>query len=376
LAEEQIYPVGNPAWDFVLDLCNLFRSDPAGKRKKTVKHFSQFFYEQEVQVVSDVNKLQNWAMLLIFLICCSAYAQTTIGKNSGDFVFEYKIAGQVKKIPVYYFCPAKLSDTSRIVIVLHGSGRTGKVYRDEWRSHATQYNFLVLCPEFSEIEFPGWAKYQGGNIYDYEKKQYTPRQDWTFNVIEGLFDFVKNDRSLKTEAYCLFGHSAGAQFVHRMVLCMPEARFSMAISCGAGDYTEPTLDKTFREGLRGTGVTTESLKKSLQKRMIILMGDKDYVSKTMPKSPEAFNQYDRVWMAKLFFQAAKKEAEKLNVKLNWTFQFVPNADHNSRLHDEYGSRFAANSKLFLSDSNSVNSASDHKLISKAKSVDVNSPQVK
>ena len=262
-------------------------------------------------------------------------------------MFEYELAGQLKKIPVHYFAPKTMTRGSRIVFVLHGASRSGKGYRDTWQKYATTYNFLVICPEFSEAEFPGWWKYNGGNIYDMDAKKYTLRKDWTFNVIEGLFDFIRQDRQLEVEFYCLFGHSAGAQFVHRMALFMPEARFSLAIANGAGDYTEPTFEKNFTDGLKNTPATEENLVKAFQKEIIFLMGEKDLVSKTMPKTPESFHEYDRVWKARFFFDAAKKEAAKRQAEFNWTLRFVPGADHNDPKHAEFGSRLAARSKKTL-----------------------------
>jgi poly(3-hydroxybutyrate) depolymerase len=291
------------------------------------------------------NRLDVFLIIFFALLCSPSYAKPIIGNEAGNFAFTYKTSDQTKTIPVYYFAPPKLSRASRIVFVIHSDSRSGKQYRDEWAQYAVKYNFLVLCPEFSSAEFDWW-KFNAGNIYDMEKKKYNPRQDWTFNIIEQLFDFAKRDRQMKAEAYCIFGHSAGAQFVQRMVLFMPEARFSLAISNGAGGYTLPTFDKKFTDGIRGL-ITEESLKKSFAKEMIILMGDLDYVSKTMPKSEGAFHQYDRTWRAKIFYDTAKAEAAKRNAALNWHFKFVPNADHQNRLHAEYGSKFAATSKLSL-----------------------------
>jgi poly(3-hydroxybutyrate) depolymerase len=291
-------------------------------------------------------------LCLILIICslsCCCYARV-IGDNAGDFVFEYKIAGQIKKIPVYYFSPRELSPMSRIVFVMHGASRSGKIYRDEWQKYAVKYNFIVLCPEFSEKEFPGWSKYNGGNLYDYEEKKYTPPDDWSFSAIEGLFDFVKQDREMKAEAYCIFGHSAGSQFVQRMVLFMPDARFSLAIANGSGDYTLPVFDKKLFEGVQHTCVTQESLRKSFAKEMIVLIGAKDLVSKTMPKEGE-FHQYDRVWRAKVFYKTAKAEALKRQMPFKWRFGLVPNADHNDYQNAEYGSRLAARSRIFLSNPN-------------------------
>jgi hypothetical protein len=316
-----------------------------------------------MQFVTSINfkflKNSYFALSILFLLTCGCYAGQTINNGAGSFVYEYIIAGQPKKIPVYYFCPEKLNPLSRVVFVMHGAGREGKGYRDQWQRYANLYNFIVLCPEFSESEFPGWGRYNAGNIYDYEKKKYTDKSEWTFNVIEGLFDLVKQDRDLKAQAYCIFGHSAGAQFVHRMVLFMPEARFSLAISNGAGDYTSPVFNKVFSDGLKGTCVTEESLIKSFGKEMIIMMGAKDLVSKTMPAEGH-FDQYDRVWMARVFYQTAKQEAAKRMLTLKWRFTLVPNADHNNSVYAEIGSKLAARSKIFFANPNAkdANDAND------------------
>lgn len=294
-----------------------------------------------------LNRSCLFFLILSIYLSCGACAAQVIQEGSGNFDFEYEIAGQIKKIPVHYYAPHELSSGSRIVFVLHGAGRSGKGYRDEWRKYAQQYSFLVLCPEFSEAEFPGWWQYNAGNVYDEDKKRYTSSDEWSFNVIEGLFDFVRKDRQMMTEAYCMFGHSAGAQFVHRMVLFMPQARFSMAIANGAGSYTYPLLNKKLVEGLQHTSVNEQSLRQSFEKEMIILVGKKDLVSKTRPQSPKEFDQYDRVWMAWHFYEVAQAEAKKRNIQLNWHLRFVPNADHNSPQHAKSGSQLAAKSKKIL-----------------------------
>lgn len=302
------------------------------------------------------NNLYSYTLLTmtaVLILSGLSVADPVIAEGAGDFVFDYELAGQLKKIPVYYFAPKTLMRGSRIVFILHGAARSGKSYRDAWQKYALNYNFLIVCPEFSEAEFPGWWKYNGGNIYDMDAKKYTRREDWTFNVIEGLFDYVRQDRALEVETYCIFGHSAGAQFVHRMVLFMPDARFSLAIANGPGSFTEPTFDKNFTDGLKNTPATEETLVKAFGKEMILLMGDKDLVSKTMPRTPEAFHEYDRVWKARLFFDTAKKEASKRQIPLNWILRYVPGADHNDPKHAEFGSRLAARSKKTLASSDTA-----------------------
>lgn len=290
-------------------------------------------------------------LYLILSICLFAnfcYGKQVILEGAGEFVFDCNLGGEIKKIPVCYYCPMKTSPMTRVVFILHGSGRNGKVYRDEWQRYASLYNFIVICPVFSEKDFP-YEDYNLGRVYDYDHKRYRKPEEWSFNVIEKLFDFVKQDRQLKAEAYCLFGHSAGAQFVHRMVLFMPQARFSMAIANGAGDYTAPVLNEVFPTGLKGTRATEESLEKSFGEELIVMMGAKDLVSKTMPAEGH-FDEYDRVWRARIFFEKSKSEALRRGVPFKWRFILVPNADHNNPVYAEVASRLVAKYRIFLSPS--------------------------
>ena len=55
-------------------------------------------------------------------------------------------------------------------------------------------------------------------------------------AIEPLFDDVRKRFGTQVTRYSLYGHSAGAQFVHRYVLFMPEARLDKAVAAELG-YT-------------------------------------------------------------------------------------------------------------------------------------------
>lgn len=280
--------------------------------------------------------------------CSCSYGKPVIGSDTGVFVFKYENSGNVSEVKVYYCAPEKLTENSRIVFVMHGDSRDGLRYRDEWQRYAKEFNFLVLCPELTMAEFPYW-KYNCGNIYDEEKRIFNPKEKWTFNLIEQLFDFVREDRKMRVGAYCIFGHSSGAQFVQRMVLFMPEARFSLAIANGAGWYTLGNFDDIFYGGLKGTPVTKEDLKQAFDKYLIILMGDKDFVSRVRPASYTATtHKWDRVWRAKFFYEDAKKTSKEMGAKLRWTYRTVSGADHNSPRHAFLASRYAAKSPMTIS----------------------------
>lgn len=272
------------------------------------------------------------------------YGGSAMPGTHGELVFPFKTPKKTTNIKVYYFAAEKLRADSPIVFVLHSDSRNGKVYCNEWSQYAKKYRFLVVCPEFSKKDFPYW-KYNCGNVYDQEKRSFRPKDQWTFNAIEQLFDFVKDDRQIDVDSYCIFGHSSGAQFVQRMVLFMPEAKFSVAIANGAGWYTMPSFEQAFDRGIRNSPLTNDTLKQAFEKDLVILMGAKDKVSKEMPPSyAETTHKWDRLWRAKFFYKDAQSKAEELGVEMKWKFRLVANADHNNPAHAAWASGYIARSR--------------------------------
>jgi len=283
---------------------------------------------------------------LCLLLCSTVYCQT-INDGAGSFAFDYKTGDEVKPVTVYYYCPADLAETSRIVFVMHGDSRSGLLYLKEWAQYAEKENFLLLCPELPKDQFDYWA-YNCGNIYDSQKKSFNPKEQWTFNLIEQLFDFAVADREMLTRCYCIFGHSSGAQFVHRMVIFMPEGRFSLAIANGAGWYTLSDFDRPFYSGLKNTAVTDDQLKKAFAKNLIILMGEKDFFTQTRPDTyDETTHKWDRLYRAEFFFQTAKENSKQLSADFNWLYRTVPNADHNNPRHAIWATRYIVKSPKTL-----------------------------
>ncbi len=96
------------------------------------------------------------------------------------------------------------------------------------------------------------------------------RTKWLYQTIERLYDHLVTTKRAEAGGYILFGHSAGAQFVHRMVLALPEARFRLAVIGNAGFYTLPTDAGPaggfqFPYSLEGTPITEAERAKALQR---------------------------------------------------------------------------------------------------------------
>ncbi len=212
---------------------------------------------------------------------------------------------------------------------MHGVKRDADTYRDTWATAAERFGFLLLCPEFSTADYPRKA-YQLGNLMDGERRP-LPEEEWTFGVIERLFDEVKEATGNTGERYHIYGHSAGGQFVHRLALFSPEARFDQAVTANTGWYTMPTFrGKKFPYGLRRSGSTPERLEWSFGRRLVVLLGDQDtdaedpFLRKSAAARKQGRNRFER---GHAFYATAQNEAARLGVRLNWSLRTAPGAAH-------------------------------------------------
>ncbi len=252
-----------------------------------------------------------------------------IGPGAGSFRFVDGSSGGRKPLTVWYYRPPRLSVAAPVVFVMHGVKRDADSYRDTWMAAAELFGFLLLCPEFAKKDYPRSA-YGLGNLIDGAGES-LPEDEWTFNVIEDLFDSVKEATGNTSERYHIYGHSAGGQFVHRLALFMPQARYETAITANAGWYTMPTFGGSrFPYGLKGSAGTPENLKKTFGRRLVILLGESDtdandpHLRKSSAASRQGANRFER---GQAFHATAREEAEDLGVTLNWRLETVPGAVH-------------------------------------------------
>jgi hypothetical protein len=120
-------------------------------------------------------------------------------------------------VRVFYFLPLRWD---KVLFVLHGIYRDATKYLKHWLGTATQRGIAILAPEFSNESFPG-DEYACGGVFapsDSDTPRLRDKSHWSFSVIELAFDSFKQRTAFTTDQYYIYGHSAGAQFVHR---CIP-----------------------------------------------------------------------------------------------------------------------------------------------------------
>jgi poly(3-hydroxybutyrate) depolymerase len=242
---------------------------------------------------------------------------------SGSFVFTDP--GSHHPITVW-FCrtPSLVTDT-RIVFVMHGSeSETARQACDIASSDIQALNALVLAPQFSEEHFPDDA-YMFGDMLD-SAHRIRPKGQWALTAIERLFDAVRHDLALSQSAYDIVGFSGGGQFVHRLVLFVPEARFRRAVAASAGRYAFPSWSEQFPYGLSGSPIDRQDLARAFAHDFIVMLGDGDLVDREREReaTTQGTNRFAR---GLRFFATASDQALTLRVPLHWQLHIVHGVDH-------------------------------------------------
>ena len=203
---------------------------------------------------------------------------------------------------------------------------------------AESNTLLIIAPEF-ENKFSKYTTndYQEGNLFTFFGTE-NPKSEWAYTVIENIFDHIKSVNNITNSHYDIFGHSAGGQFVHRMVMLMPESRIETAIAANAGLYSLPDENLKFPYGLKKTDVKLNPhLQTAYKKRLIILLGeqDNDPGLGTFRTTELAMEQgAHRLERGTRFFNANEKLSKRNNWLFNWRIDTVKNVGHDYRKMSE------------------------------------------
>jgi poly(3-hydroxybutyrate) depolymerase len=232
-------------------------------------------------------------------------------------------------ITLWYLRGADAKADAPIVFVMHGVGRDADRYLAEWRDIALANDIVVVVPEYAQNYFPGSEGYNFGGVFD-EAGNLQPKARWTYSSIEPLFDALRRHENLSAEQYWLFGHSAGAQFVHRFVMLGVARRMVAAISANAGSYMFPVGDVDWPFGLRGAPAPAEA--GVFASPMVVMLGDADSDPnhRSLPRQPAAMAQGPhRYARGQNFYDTSRQIAERTGQSFNWSCIIVPGVAHDN-----------------------------------------------
>lgn len=303
---------------------------------------------------------------------CLAGLSTKLAPGKGVFSFPY-LPGKPDMRVFYYLPPSGYDPKSEPLFVLHGLKRDAEEYLDSVleTGEPQRLKVFMLCPEFSKPLFPEVNGYNFGSVFKENPEHYEPEdhdgeilpeirppQEWAFTCLEECFTQALARSPCFSPTYKLFGHSAGAQFVHRFALVYAVGmsaglvkpwRVSEIISGNSGWYTVPhfppkdrfpyglkALDTRIPFAAKSSQAAEEQITKAfVQAPLTLLLGEADTdPDKPSPKAwrstPESIAQQGphRFSRGHNFLKAAQESAKKLNVTCKWEVKTVPKVGHD------------------------------------------------
>lgn len=234
-----------------------------------------------------------------------------------------------KPIPVYVILPTNFSADSKFLMSMHGTNRNADDYASAWKVFANKYNYVIAAPEFSSTDWTT-SGYILGNMFTGANGSgnLNPKELWSFYIVQLIHTELVEVCGLKNQYYTLWGHSAGAQFVHRLALFCPDRYVSMYISADAGWYTAPDPGVIYPWGVQHDllNLNENDLFALSEKNMVLMRGTADTLRdsnlNTEPLSDaQGLNRYER---AGYYYNKVKE----INSDLEWPLIDVPDVGHD------------------------------------------------
>ncbi len=252
-------------------------------------------------------------------------------------------------IPVWVVLPTGYSASSKFIMTMCGINRDASGIASYWVSFANTNNYVIAAPEFNSTNWSSDA-YILGNMFTGSDGSGTlnPKARWSFNIVEQMHKELYVNCSLSDSTYELWGHSAGAQFVHRLAFFLPDNLITRYIAGNAGWYTCPDLTVAFPWGASNTqlNLAQADLVAYTNRKLVIMRGTADTVRDAAlnvdPRSDaQGLNRYTR---AGYFYNNGKT----VNASLAWKMVDVVGVGHDDQ------KMAVAGGKYILSNPTSIN----------------------
>jgi len=283
--------------------------------------------------------MKRYSLFVFFTFCfLSIIGQNLTANSTGSFIYTPTGALSSKSIKVFYHIPNGDVKIMPILMSFHGVNRNADNYRDYWISMANSNKFMVFAPEFSDAEFSTGDAYNLANIFDDgdnpSLSTFNSKDQWTFSILDPLFEQIKTAVSGTQEKYNGWGHSAGAQFLHRFVMYLPNSKLDIAVCSNAGWYTVPEFSEVFPYGIQNGQLPNSDLKTALSKKLIVHLGtnDTDENSSGLRHNTTVDNQQglNRLARGRYFFTESQSTAQDLNTNFNWEKDEVSEVEHEAQ----------------------------------------------
>lgn len=147
---------------------------------------------------------------------CLALPLIITGSASAQDILKSTVLSEGKKRSYYLFIPDSVNKAKAapLIVLLHGSGRNGRVLIEHWQKLAQQEGIILAGPDSRNSA--GWAMPEDGPKF-----------------LHDLVEELKAKHSIDPRRVYLFGHSAGAVFGLFMSALESEYFAAAAVSAGS-----------------------------------------------------------------------------------------------------------------------------------------------
>jgi hypothetical protein len=266
----------------------------------------------------------------------------TLSPNTtGSFIFDPQAPLNTPPVEVFYHIPAGDITTMPILMAFHGASRDGANHRDYWINMANANGFMVIAPEYSSANYPDLGdNYLMANIFDDgdnpTPETFNSQNEWTFSTLDPLFDYIKTTISGTQQKYDAWGHSGGAQFLHRFVTYLPNSKLATAVCSNSGWYTVPETTVSFPYGILNGQLPNADLTTAFSKKLIVHLGQNDTAPSTSggPRNNNVVNNQQgltRLARGQYYFNTSQDTADDMGVTFNWRKHEIAGIGHNAQL---------------------------------------------
>jgi poly(3-hydroxybutyrate) depolymerase len=134
--------------------------------------------------------------------------------SAKDDITKELITSNGRERPYYLYVPSTVKGPAPLIVMLHGSNRTGVTLVEKWKDYAKKEGIIIAGPDASNLR--GWGSPQDGPDY-----------------LRDLVEELKSKYPINARRVYLFGHSAGASFALHMSLMESQYFAATAIHAGA-----------------------------------------------------------------------------------------------------------------------------------------------
>ena len=284
-------------------------------------------------------------------------------EGSGNFYFFLDRLTGGKPIQIFYHKPTTFSSETQFLMVFTGTDRNAWDYRDDWIEISEEFDVLIVSPSYPVQEY-GFNDYHLINMttdisYNLKSKEFEKnkihvdeesiefstinhKNKWLINDFDQIFKQLRINLGLKQIKYDVFGHSAGAQIIHRWAMFYDSKYVNHMVAANAGIYTLINESIFYPIGLKGVDHYFNP-KVALSQKLLLMVGSLDNETETQgtmlhTKTLDLMGK-GRLERAQSFIAHVNKYSQKNDIKNNWQLKIVSNVGHNHSLMAEQAANY-------------------------------------